>query len=496
MDDSSSPDDARKSLYEEFLSEVVRAGNPEAFFDEDDLVEIFDFSSDMDNYIAKMEVLLYGARHYPDSQALATRRAWFYSSFGEIEAAAELNSRVSNGGVLNELLGLRALGQASRDTIAERLDKIVDAADDFADEELIQLVDYCAEAGMTDWIEANAGKIRSKSSYPQTFLYEWANRCEDMGDNEKAVSLFEELTMMEPFTIDFWERLAEAQFRADRHEPALQSADYALAIDPASLPALRVKWMSQFALKRDLHQTAQSIEALIAHPELTPTDVSVLVGSLSELGRTDEAVEQLKLYLDTHTPDRSSMGFLMALDPDQARQYLDSVRTALELEGGSFFTWARDEYLEGHIPLASAIADEYLALFPDPSPAETALLTEIYFRNGLFRKAMLLAERRISAGNPEEYLTIPAMGYCLTMSCIRLNLTETALAWAMQALTAHQCAVSPGGSSPIRLTPGRTPVDCHIFAAGYSMLLGWMVRDLSDKTCPIDPDSYLPGRIF
>ena len=63
-------DDTRQGLYNEFESEIVKAGNPEAYFDENDLVEIFDYASDMDNYIVKMEVLLYGARHYPASEAL------------------------------------------------------------------------------------------------------------------------------------------------------------------------------------------------------------------------------------------------------------------------------------------------------------------------------------------------------------------------------------------------------------------------------------------
>ncbi len=74
----------RRDLYEEFESEVVRRGNTEAFFDENDLVEIFDYASDYDNYIVKMEVLLYGAIHYPKSEALATRRAWLYYSFGDV----------------------------------------------------------------------------------------------------------------------------------------------------------------------------------------------------------------------------------------------------------------------------------------------------------------------------------------------------------------------------------------------------------------------------
>ncbi|MDE6684789.1 MAG: hypothetical protein K2J94_06370 [Duncaniella sp.] len=55
-----SNDDSRQGLYNEFESEIVKAGNPEAYFDEADLIEIFDYASDMDNYIVKMEVLLYG----------------------------------------------------------------------------------------------------------------------------------------------------------------------------------------------------------------------------------------------------------------------------------------------------------------------------------------------------------------------------------------------------------------------------------------------------
>ena len=144
------PDDARQSLFDEFESEIVKAGNTEAFFDENDLIEIFDYASDLDNYIVKMEVLLYGARHYPDSQALATRRAWFYSSFGEMEAAAEVNSRVSNGGVLNKLLALRAEGASDTPETRARLDEIVEAATEFGDEDVIQRVDLCAGLGMLD----------------------------------------------------------------------------------------------------------------------------------------------------------------------------------------------------------------------------------------------------------------------------------------------------------------------------------------------------------
>lgn len=165
MEDNNN-DDTRQGLYNEFESEIVKAGNPEAYFDENDLIEIFDYASDMDNYIVKMEVLLYGARHYPGSEALATRRAWFYSSFGEMEAAAEVNSRVNNGGFLNRLLALRAAGASDTPDTRAKLDEIIEATDDFGDEDVIQLVDYCAENNMLDWVEENRARIEANAPIP------------------------------------------------------------------------------------------------------------------------------------------------------------------------------------------------------------------------------------------------------------------------------------------------------------------------------------------
>lgn len=48
--------DDRQDLYDEFESEVVKHGNQEAFFDESDLVEIFDYASDLDNNIVWDEI--------------------------------------------------------------------------------------------------------------------------------------------------------------------------------------------------------------------------------------------------------------------------------------------------------------------------------------------------------------------------------------------------------------------------------------------------------
>ncbi len=491
MDDNNNPDDVRRSLYEEFLSEVVKAGNPEAYFDETDLVEVFDYSSDMDNYIAKMEVLLYGARHYPDSQPLATRRAWFYSSFGEMEAAAELNNRVSNGGVLNELLCLRASDLTDFAEIGRRLDMLVERATDFGDEELIQLVDYCAENGMLPWVEKNYERIKSKCSYPQTFIYEYANRCEDGGDPQRAVSLFEELTMLEPFTLDFWERLAGAQYRAGMYEDAISSADYALALGPDSTDALRAKGMSLYTRHGDMAQVIELMSPLMLRPDMIESDLSVLVGALVESGRPDQAADHIVMYLDSHAATKEAVGMLLALRPEAAAPYIRQLDTTLTITGSSLLEWASDEYAMGQLDLAQRIIG-YVDARQSLTPAQACVVAEILYANDLYDKAVDMCAK--ACGElADECLAIPGFGYAYVMSLIRRHRPDDAVQVATEALQSNLFALRTTGRTAMRPVASLSPVGHHLLIRGYLYFLYTVIHDLTATDREIDFDHYVPG---
>ena len=409
--------DDRQSLYEEFISEVVKGGNQEAYFDEADLVEIYDYSSDMDNYIAKMEVLLYGARHYPDSQALATRRAWFYSSFGEMDAAAELNSRVSNGGVLNELLQLRSIGGVGRDVIAEKLDELVDHATDFADEELIQLADYCAEMDMFDWLEKNFEKVKAKCSYPQTFIYEYANGCEDHGLNKRAIALFEELTMLDPFAVDFWERLAIVQFKEERYDASLQSAEYALAIDPDATEALRAKAMSLYALKREPWKSEQIFRRLVAMPNAQESDLGALVGMLIDADKEAAATKAIVDYLEQHGVSRLPVGMLLTLAPELSDKYVIAFDEEQRALGTTLIDWAKEEYRMQRLTLAGRLVLYELHLHPRPMPpGNTIFAMEALYACGVYDQVIKLAQTLLE--EPRQVLWHSPLALFLYMSSL------------------------------------------------------------------------------
>ena len=177
---------------------------------------------------------------------------------------------------INKLLDLRATGATNTPETRIRLDEIIDSATELGDEDVIQLVDFCAELGMLDWVEKARKRVEAKTSYPQTFIYEYADRAEEALDYPTAIRLFEELTMMEPFTLDFWLRLATVQHNNEEFETALTSAEFALAISPDATEALRVKASSLFRLGREPEYVTFTFRDLVKRPAATEQDIIYL----------------------------------------------------------------------------------------------------------------------------------------------------------------------------------------------------------------------------
>ncbi len=456
----------RRDLYEEFESEVVKRGNTEAFFDENDLVEIFDYASDYDNYIVKMEVLLYGAVHYPKSEALATRRAWLYYSFGDVEVTTEVNKRVSREGVLNKLLSLRARNadlSMDPEVMTKALDEILDATEDFEDEEIIQFTDYAMEMHLEDWLKANRERIRSKCSYPQTFLYEFADRSEENEDLETAAQLFEELTMLEPFTLDFWLRLATVQINREDYEGALSSADYALAIDAGSIMALRIKGAALYRLERGPEVVAELYKKVIDSTEAEDTDVSTLAAALIECGRQDEAIAMLSTYLKDHIHSRLAIDVLLVLDRRYAEPYLRALMATGIISEKDAVEWARGHVVHGQFASASTVCLVYDEIngFKNDIPF---VLEVCYFALN-FKEVVRLYKEKYPI---LEWPYLPALTFPFLMSLVRLGEREKALEEAQEILKAlrtyRRAHSNTELSAMFRLTP----------AATGSMVIGYM----------------------
>lgn len=218
-------------LYNRFKADLK--GSPDSlYYDEQELVDIFDYSGDIRDDHVRLEALLLGNRLFPDSTDLLKRRAIFLGDVGE-EPFASFMQTVSApmNDVMWDILRCKAAMPAGDEAVAA-LEAMVEVYEFKEDEETIQFVNLVKQLHQEEWLFSNLSEIRKKFSYQPTLLYEMARIAETDRQIELSIGLLEELTMLDPFNADYWGLLAELQSATEKYDDAISSLDYAKALLP------------------------------------------------------------------------------------------------------------------------------------------------------------------------------------------------------------------------------------------------------------------------
>ncbi|MDE7426697.1 MAG: hypothetical protein K2M79_02730 [Muribaculaceae bacterium] len=214
------------------------------FFDEDELVEVYDYATDEDDAYLQSEALLTGARLFPENEELEKRRAEFYStlntdSLTDFLQDRECYSNNENGGqgeahsVYWRIMKCQAR-QMSADELLKELDYIIHITKRLDEEELIQLVKLASEYRDTlRWLFNNADILIELSRNEELVLHELGVAASE-DDAPEAVQYFERLTELDPFNPQYWCKKAIAYYKEDLMEDALSAVEYAQALSPES----------------------------------------------------------------------------------------------------------------------------------------------------------------------------------------------------------------------------------------------------------------------
>lgn len=261
----------RDELCAKFREAIASGTIDSEFFDEDDLIEVFDYAGDLNDDYLRFEVLLCGARLYPTSKSLKERRALLYSTFGEDLSAKYLSDNASQQTPLWDIARIRNANPMGKEA-DKALNGLLTRYSEFDDEEVIQLVDLASALGRTDWLYDNLDALKAHVTYLPTLLYEIAVMLELVHQYDKAIKLLDELTELEPYNEQYWFMLAQEYDLNDNTAGALQALDLALAILPAD-KAMRFYQARLFA--RDDKTTAQAISALETLSDEYPDDIDI-----------------------------------------------------------------------------------------------------------------------------------------------------------------------------------------------------------------------------
>lgn len=228
--------------FRDYLSENRKDNS----FNEDDIIEIFDYAGDLNDDYVRAEALFYGARYYPNNDELSQRRLLFYNDNMQdvaVRYLADHGGDSPEASFMQRLVSIE-LTHTDADNAIEKFEKLINEPSYLMnDEETIRFVDTAGKCGCLDWIYDNLQTIAKHTSNYICLIYELAMSYIDIHDFTNLESLFEALVSEKPFEISYWESLLIAQLenKDTKIEKLEDTIETILAMDPTDEEALKAK---------------------------------------------------------------------------------------------------------------------------------------------------------------------------------------------------------------------------------------------------------------
>lgn len=270
----------------------------ERYFDEDELIDIFDNAGDLEDDFLRLEVLSVASRFHPDSEALNRRRCLFYHSISESAGAQYLSINARDDDPMWRIIDLKHKRGLSDVDLENELDKLLMSVDRFDDEEsVIQLIRLVAELNRPHWLSDNLEELIKRCENEKVVLFESAAAFETMQEYEMSVKLLLRLTDIDPFGCTNWLMLAEQYFMLNNDEGFYNAIEYALALDPESWQAMYVK--AKFAFTKEDYTTARDLLEKACRIEPYVLDLHRYYAyTLKAIGLQDEAEKTCRKMLN------------------------------------------------------------------------------------------------------------------------------------------------------------------------------------------------------
>lgn len=422
---NSSTDDSRRQLYERFRADLAE-DRRNLFYDEEDLLEVYDYATDIHDRFIALEVLFAAERLCPSSVPMAERKALFYLGYDD-DAATAVLEQIPDDSFIKSLTMLR-IRRPEPDEARRRLDELIDGRESLTDEEIIQLTDTAEELGVHGWLFERRNEISKLTDYTPTFLYELAQIARE-NDPDEAIKILDELTRMEPFSIDFWLLAAQTHIEHGHSDLALPAIEYALAIDPRNVRALLARAQAFNELDYPPEQTEAALREVIAvDPDIAPPYLAMAMHYAQHGQRFSEALEVLREYNALHPGLPQTLDIMLIVADSLTDENIDA-------DIDSFLTPRMADFLDSFIDLARRNADEgrhrsaaLLLLALERTyrlPSDFDLLMEELYRSGFYKEAIRAYSEHYKEPDGIVRISIDDITDCFTAFWFILSVIRT-----------------------------------------------------------------------
>ena len=313
-------------IYEQFKKDVHNRV-PDMYYDEEDIVMVYDLAGDNGDTYIQLKALQLGYKLFPESEDLLLRAGFSLVSRVDVKPLQDfLNDNKDKQGFIWDILRLRASFYANENLGDGDLDALLAENSFNDDEELIQFMNLIEETDEIVWLKKNYRKILAASRYKDTAYNELA-RVFDGRDHELAVKMLEGLTSEDPFNADGWLKLAELYENSDRTDEARTALDYAKALRSGHL---YTDYLDACLLLQDdpsSKRASDMLEHVIReNPEMITAKCQLSDAYVAQ-GRKDMAILLWEEELRRHPRDRFTVQQLMELG---ATDFESAIRAFLE----------------------------------------------------------------------------------------------------------------------------------------------------------------------
>ncbi|MBQ0075498.1 MAG: hypothetical protein KBT34_15060 [Prevotella sp.] len=426
--------------------EFYRNSGEAAYFDSDDLIDIAEYYHMLYKLEDTTEVIDYCLELYPnDSAALLFKARMYLFDHGDVEQAKILYDNIDDKDGNIEAAYVYAEILIHEDKIEEadahlqnfyeeyHLDIMAPDDEDDADDDdelnfpldvAMLFTDYgCCEQALK-WLD------KAEPLYEGQDLDILETRARLLSEQElyeEAEVAWNKVLDIDAYNVNAWMQLCEAQFRNSKFNDAVQSADFAIAIDPDMSDALLAKGNSYYAMNM-LTEAEECFRELIKITVGHPLVELLLSTVLMTQNKTEEAFEHIQksikniVYLQAENQTEAlKIGTAIACKLDQtdkAKEYLSEMQKRGAPEKDI-------ELINGTIALSNNGIDEAMQHFMAAIESDGSDITTItkvsltLYEFGLFPIAHKLLKSLISAYKEEQYPTLPHDTFALLAATSR-----------------------------------------------------------------------------
>lgn len=266
MDQNSS--DEIHSLYKSLCAAIAR-GDDLSDFSKEDLLDVYEYTRSIpDDYIAN-EIVGAGLRRYPKSRAFLKRKGLLFHDIGQESFCETILLGLPEKSFVRVVTAMKNgyVRFGSAPDFKRELDGF--AKNSIEDGDILYMIDIFDDVDGLHFLEESAELISGISQYPSTFYLELSRRNDEKGNLAAAIEYGRRLTEVDPFDITGWIHLALLYIKDKNYDAALESTEYALAIDPEEVGSRMIKALTIYESRNDDQELPQKLvaEVLSVNPD-------------------------------------------------------------------------------------------------------------------------------------------------------------------------------------------------------------------------------------